>query len=81
MMAGKAFSLLHHVFEMKNPAGHSVVVIGGADGPTSIFLAGRISHLPLFCVAFFLAGLALGIVLTALFLKRRGRKGESKDGQ
>lgn len=38
----------------------SIPIIGGADGPTSIFLAGKIGN------GFFLSGIVLGIILILL---------------
>ena len=51
---------------------HSVSIIGGADGPTSIFLAGKVDPMSL------IIGIVLGAVLlvagVVLIVKNRGER-------
>ena len=54
-----AISLVFKVNEQKSVA-KSVSVIGGADGPTSIFVAGKIGGTPA------IIGIIVGIVLLAI---------------
>lgn len=76
IVSGILFSILSifliisavQVFHTANTA--SVGIIGGADGPTAIFLAGRIMRTPVFCtmVAAFLSFGGTGLAL--LFTKK-----------
>ena len=54
-----AISLVFKVNE-QTPVAKSVSVIGGADGPTSIFVAGKIGGTPA------ITGIIVGIVLLAI---------------
>lgn len=48
----------------------SIAVIGGADGPTSIFLAGKVSNGAV--VVLFLSGVILLVLAALLFYRHRG---------
>lgn len=54
--------------------GHSyaVSVIGGADGPTSVFIAGKVSESA--AAGMILAGAVILFVLLYLIVKKSGRK-------
>ena len=56
--------------DMKQKSAVAVSIIGGADGPTSIFLAGKVGN------DFSMAGIVIGILLiiTAAILIARSRK-------
>lgn len=46
------------------------IIIGGADGPTSVFIAGRIGHFPRMWM---IAGILVIVTIVYYLLKRRGR--------
>lgn len=48
-----------------------VIIIGGADGPTSIFIAGHFNWL---LIAAVLTGLAAGIAFLIVFAVRKRKK-------
>lgn len=50
-----------------------VSIIGGADGPTSIFLAGKLPPGG-YLTAAFAGGIAVGVLLTALIIWYRRKK-------
>lgn len=51
----------------------AVTIIGGADGPTAVFLAGRMPS-GFYLTAAFVGGIAVGVLLTALIIWYRRRK-------
>lgn len=56
-------------FNLDVPAGGSIGIIGGADGPTSIFIAGKTS--PAFTAIVFALLSAAGIIYLVLSRKRQ----------
>ncbi len=52
---------------MKDAA--AISIIGGADGPTSIFLAGKVGHS--YSLVFILLGIIILLVALILFFRRR----------
>lgn len=67
--AGIILSALGLYFKEKEAA--AISIIGGADGPTSIFIAGKINDMPVY------VGTAVILLITAAYLIfRKKRKGE-----
>lgn len=56
------------LFKVKKPAASSIAIIGGADGPTSVFIAGKVGDE--FPVALIAAGMVLALAAIWLFRKK-----------
>lgn len=60
-----------------NTAAANVTVIGGADGPTSVFLAGKVSHISILGIG--VIGIAvLIVIILAVWKIKRGKYHESE---
>jgi Na+-transporting methylmalonyl-CoA/oxaloacetate decarboxylase beta subunit len=62
-------ALLIGVITLLTRRAHSVSIIGGADGPTSIFLAGKVDHLSL--IIGLVAGAAIVVAGVILVIKSK----------
>ena len=63
-----ALALLYGIVtEVKDTA--AISIIGGADGPTSVFLAGKVGHG--FSLIFIVIGAIILLIALVLFLRRR----------
>lgn len=56
---------------LKSGSYTAVSIIGGADGPTSIFIAGKINTDG---AAVLLAAAAVGLILLGVWMRRKGEK-------
>lgn len=52
-------------------SGSSVGIIGGADGPTAVFIASRSGMLPYVMTGFAVLGIALLVVALVLLLRKK----------
>ena len=58
-------------FFLNRKVAASISIIGGADGPTSIFLAGKVNNNDLFITVLIIAAAALGFFFLRRILKHR----------
>lgn len=72
IMAAAVCQIAAEIYHWKKKAAVAVSIIGGADGPTSVFLAGKVSHTVHLAEA--LAGTAVILLLIILFLWYRKKK-------
>lgn len=71
--AGLAGVMIYRALKWNRKCAVSVSVIGGADGPTSVFLAGKVGDL--YSVGMGAAGIVFLLVLGIwLMIRRKGKK-------